>query len=89
MQAAHVSCEQQFEEVKDAISHNMAALKVNSDELDNALENLNSNEYPESTCVKKLPKQSISCMIRYLKDSNYLNNQLIWPCRVVIRKRNA
>ena len=46
------SYEQHFQEVKDTISHNIAAFEVNSDELDNALENLNSHEYPESAWDK-------------------------------------
>ena len=50
--AAHDSYEHHFEEVKDTISHNIAAFEVNSDELDNALENFNSHEYPESVWDK-------------------------------------
>ena len=50
--AGHDSYEHHFEDVRDTINHNIAAYEMNSDELDNALEKLNSHEYPESAWDK-------------------------------------
>ena len=54
--AGHDSYVYHFEDARDPINHNIAAYEMNSDELDNELEKLNSPDYPESAWDKLAPE---------------------------------